>query len=43
MTIIITNAKGEKVDAFFRPSGTDDETLILDENSLLAKAYTLKR
>lgn len=42
MTIIITNDKGEKVDAFFRPS-RDDETLVLDENSLLAKAYTLKR
>jgi hypothetical protein len=41
MTIVITNDKGEKVAAFFRPSD-DDEKLVLNENSPMAKAYMLK-
>lgn len=41
MTIVITNNKGERVDAFYRPS-QESETLVLNENSLLAKAFTLK-
>ena len=41
MTIVITNNKGERVDAFYRPS-KEDQTLVLNENSLIAKAYTLK-
>lgn len=41
MTIVITNNNGERVDAFYRPS-QEGETLVLNENSLMAKAYTLK-
>lgn len=40
MTIVITNDKGERVDAFFRPS-QKDETVVLNENSLVAKAFIL--
>lgn len=41
MTIVITNDKGERVDAFFRPS-QEEETVVLNENSLVAKAFMLK-
>jgi hypothetical protein len=41
MTIVIVNDKGEKVDAFFRPSA-GDEKLVLNENSLMAKSFMLK-
>jgi hypothetical protein len=42
MLIVITNDKGEKVDAFFRPSQTE-ETVVLNENSLMAKAFMIDK
>lgn len=42
MTIVITNNNGERVDAFFRPS-QEEETVVLNENSLVAKAFMIDK